>query len=364
MLRKSTITTLLLVLAFSALTTNILLVQADVGGTGKFLTVGIVGEGYVNATKASSGEYWEFFDNGTEKVGAGTILLEAFADESWNFSCWTGDLTGDLNPTEYKTQKYGSVTAIFVKQTHTITATAIGPGTINGTKSLTVEVEHGGTSPTFVFAPDDELLYHISLIKVDNISIRYTTSYAFPDPITSDHDIVVTFEDMGIATVPAENDVWLFVDSIAGVFYNATDGGTVIGLPLDFPEGTSVILYDMTTDANDTADGWVLIAMQFDGQAPETVLRAGSADALYSDVDNDGDVDGTDVSLVAIAVKSTTPGGEYFAEYDVNRDDVVNEDDVLTVNENKGATLTALEFWIEGNTLYILNNEWCCFRGR
>jgi len=362
LLRKSMITILLLVLAFSVTATNILFVQADAGGTGKFLTIGIVGEGYVNATKVKSGQYWTFSDNGTEKVGAGTILLEAFAYDGWGFSCWGGDLTGNLNPTEYETQKYGYVEAIFAK-TYTINATAIGPGTINGTKSLMVEVEHGGDSPTFVFAPENVSLYDISLIKVDNNYTSYTTSYAFPDPITSDHDIVVTFDDIGIATVPDDINVESFIDSIASMILDDTEGGTVIGIALPFPEGTSLFLYEITTNATD-ADGWILIAIQLNGQEPVAVYRHDSPDALYSDVDKDGDVDGTDVSLVANAVKSTTPGGEYLADYDVNRDGVVNEDDVHTVNENKGATLTALEFEIEGDTLYILNanNDWCCFR--
>lgn len=366
LLRKSIIATLLLVLAFSATATNIRLVQADEGGTGKFLTIAIEDGGYVKATKVESGETWYFYPADppmTEKVGAGTVELEAFASDGWEFSCWGEDLTGAENPTDYKTEKYGYVVAVFEELTHTITAIAIGPGTINGEPELTVEVEHGGASPTFEFAPTDPALYHITSIKVDNNYTSYTTSYAFPDPITSDHNIVVTFDDIGTAAVHAGIGVESFVDSIASLILDDTDGGTVIGISLDFPEGTSLYLYDITTDATD-ADGLILLAFQLNGLTPVAVYKGDSADALYSDVDKDGDVDGTDVSLIANAIKSTTPGGEYLADYDVDRNGVLDEDDIHTVNENKGATLTELDFWIEGNTLYILNlnNDWSCFR--
>ncbi len=365
--RKGSIFALVvLVVCILIISSNIPLVQADPGGIGKFLTIEIVGEGSVTATKVQSGEYWEFFENGTEKVGAGTILLEAFADEGWEFSCWKGDVTGDLNRTEYKTQKYGNVVAIFVRETHTITATAVGPGTINNKTSLTVEVEHEGASPIFEFAPTDPALYHITSIKVDNNYTSYTTSYAFQN-VTSDHDIVVTFNDIGIATVPGDINVRSFVDSIASVMLNETDGGTLIGIALPFPNGTALFLYEITTNATDE-DGTILLAFQLNGLTPENVTKGPTADAIFSDVDNNGYVDGTDVSLVANAVKSTTGSELYFAEYDVNRDGVVNEDDVHTVNENKGATLTVLiediDWWIEGGILYVrnANNDWSGFR--
>ncbi len=365
LMRKSmAVAVLLSFLALSAIAINTPLARADPVGIGKYLTIDIVGEGCVIATKVNSGEYWEFLENGTQKVGAGTILLEAFAAEGWNFSHWEGDLTGVSTPTtKYKTEKYGYIVAIFVKRTYTITAVAIGPGTINGETLLTVEVEQGGASPTFVFAPNNETLYHISSIKVDTDFINYTTEYTFPDPITSNHNIVVTFDDVGTATVPDDTDVTVFLASIASLFFDDTDGGTATGMALPFPEGTSVVLWEITTDANDT-DVWVLIALQFNGTAPVAVYRADSADILYSDVDWDGDVDGTDVSLVAIAIKSLTPQGEYDPEFDIDRNGILDELDILTVNGNMGETLTPLNFWIEGNTLFIENDHWTTFRAR
>jgi hypothetical protein len=291
-------------------------------------------------------------------------LLEAIAAEGWVFSRWEGDLTGISNSTtDYKTVKYGDVTAIFVEEIYTITAVAVGPGTINGVTSLIVEVEHGGASPTFVFAPDNETLHHISSIKIDNNYTGYATEYTFPDPITSDHDIVVTFNDIGTATVPADINAQIFVDPIASLLFNNTDGGILFGIALTFPEGTSIALYDITTNATD-ADGLVIITIQLNGSMPVSVYRADTADALYSDVTSDGVINGHDVSTVANAIKSLTPHGLYDVEYDIDRNGILDENDVQTVNENKGATLTELNWWVEGDTLFIETEHWTTFRCR
>ena len=83
------------------------------------------------------------------------------------------------------------------------------------------------------------------------------------------------------------------------------------------------------------------------------VFMGDSLDELYSDVNGDGVVYGDDVSDVANAIKSLTPHGLYDANFDVNRDGVLDENDVHLVNEYKGTTLQSLTFWVEGNTLYI-----------
>ena len=143
MKRKNSIFALtLLLVCILPIALNNPLVQADAGGTGKFLTITIIGEGSVTATKVKSGEVF-IFDQPvqTYKVGAGTVELEAFASEGWKLSNWDGDLPPTIpppNPTNYKTRKYGAVTAVFVKETFTITASAIGPGTIVPAGEVTV----------------------------------------------------------------------------------------------------------------------------------------------------------------------------------------------------------------------------------
>jgi hypothetical protein len=58
------------------------------------------------------------------------------------------------------------------------------------------------------------------------------------------------------------------------------------------------------------------------------------------------------------------PKGIYDPNYDINRDGVLDQNDVHTVNENKGAIITEVNFWVEGNILYIETDHFSIFRGR
>jgi hypothetical protein len=64
------------------------------------------------------------------------------------------------------------------------------------------------------------------------------------------------------------------------------------------------------------------------------LIRCDSTEAFRSDVNNDGDVNGQDVSEVANAVKKDY---WYNPIYDVNSDTFVDEHDVNIVNSNIGA---------------------------
>jgi len=377
LLRKSIVSAvLLLVLTFSATAINTPLVKADVGGIGKYLTIRIVGEGSVTATKVQSGETWNFPPSITEKVGAGTILLEAKASEGWEFSHWEGDLTGtSVNPTQYKTEKYGYVVAVFVKITFTITA-IVAPEAPNGYietsvdgnptqiwDQLDVTVEYGG-SQTFSFYPNSG--NHVSAIKIDSDFIVSALSYTFND-VKKDWTIVVFFSADGEAYVPAGTNVPVDLGGSVGLLFESTEGGGIATqASIDLPPllvGTSLILWDVSVGVS--FDGIVEITLPYSGtQTIQHVFRGDSLDALYSDVNADGVVNGDDVSDVANAIKSLTPHGLYDANFDVNRDGVLDENDVHLVNEYKGTTLQSLTFWVEGNTLYIATYQLSILRGR
>jgi len=377
LLRKSIVSAvLLLVLTFSATAINTPLVKADVGGIGKFLTIEIVGEGSVTATKVQSGETWNFPPSITEKVGAGTILLKAKASEGWEFSHWEGDLTGtSVNPTEYKTEKYGYVRAVFVKITFTITAIVAPEApngyietTVNGNPTqiwdqLDVTVEYGD-SQTFSFYPNSG--NHVSAIKIDSDFIVSALSYTFNN-VQKDWTIVVFFSADGEAYVPAGTNVPVYLGGSVSLHFESTEGGGIATqASIDLPPllvGTSLILWDVTVGVS--FDGIVEIALPYSGtQTIQHVFRGDSLDALYSDVNGDGVVNGDDVSDVANAIKSLTPHGLYDANFDVDRNGVLDENDIHLVNEYKGTTLQSLTFWVEGNILYIATYQLSILRGR
>ena len=326
------------------------LVQADPGGIGKFLTVDIVGEGYVTATKVDSGETWTFTQNGTEKVGAGTVLLEAFAAEGWQFSAWDGDLANTSeNPTEYKTEKYGYVVAVFVRKTLTITAAAVGPGTISPSGNVCVEY---GTDQTFAFLPDAG--YHVSAIVVDGVYLTsFSLNYAFHD-VTADHTITVYFSADGTATVPAGSAVTVFAAAGAGVTFGDTSGGTLTAEAEYYPVGGATAWEINVTFA---FTGEVIVTLYYNDSGLSLIdeqnlrlIRCDSVEAIRSDVNGDLRVDGTDVSIGANAVKL---GIWYDPLVDVNNDGFVDEADVHVVNTNKDAYLEDITAGINIDLNYI-----------
>jgi hypothetical protein len=365
-LRKAiAIAGLLLILAFSATATNTGMVRADYQGTGKFLTIDVFGEGYVTATKPNSGETWLYNPPDTlnsYKVGAGAVWLYAVADPGWEFSGWGGALSGNDNPISLKTEKYVYVTATFKEKTCTITASAGLNGAIDPSGEVLVKY---GESKTFTFTPDDG--YHVSAIVVDGAYANsFAESYTFSG-VTVDHTITVSFSEDGTATVPGGNDVTVFLDSKASLTLNAITSGVATGTLLSFPNGTSVTVWDINMTA--LFDGKVLIALQYNDIGNDTaeqelrLIRGDSIEALYSDVNNDLIVDGTDVSIVANAVKQAQ---WYNPLLDINNDGYVNEADIHLVNEYKGTTLQDITYYVDtsNNIIYGLTDHFSIFRAR
>lgn len=372
------VSTLLLIIAFALASSNISLVHADSGGVGKFLTIAFEGEGVVNATKLQSGEVRTYYSDNPEtysqKVGAGTVLLSAIPSEGWKFSNWIGDVADTTSATtEYKTEKYGTITAVFVKNAFTITAFVsqyANNGTIalvNGGEERTYwqfTVESGSSQRLWFYPEPDN---HISAITKDGAFLA-PAPILLLENIQQDHTIEVFFSQDGYAWVPNGTNVATYFTEAASLQFNNTDGGSAArGISLVFPEGWAIFLWNIETEATD-ADGNVTIALEFTGDAPIAVYRSESEEALYCDVNNDGAVDSQDNSLVAIAIKAyeegSTNGKEVNPLYDTNRDGDLTQEDLHLIHEYYGTTFDFLEFTVVGNTIYIETDHFSIFRGR
>lgn len=378
----------LLILTLGTIGTNALLANADVGGEGKYLEIQFNGAGItvsnckVIATKISSGQTFIFsaIDSNTyvQKVGAGTVLLEAIPDNGWVFSHWGGDvkpITG--NTAEYKTVKYGVVTAYFEKLTYAITAqvsssasnghieTIInGESQVIGETPFTVNVERGD-SQTFTFHPNTNT-DHVSAIQVDDQFEPYALQFQF-DNVQENHELQVYFSANGEAYVPAGNNVAIFLGDDVSLSFTSTQGGgtasqaEVILLPS--LAGTSLILWNV--NAGVQFESTVEIALPYAGSVEiQHVFTGNSLDALYSDVNADGVVNGDDVSDVANAIRTLVPHGTYDATFDIDRNGVLDEEDIHVVNVNKGTKLQELNFRVVGDILYIETGHFSIFRGR
>jgi len=327
----------LLLVSMLPIALNIPLVQADRVGIGKFLTIEIMGEGSVNATKVKSGEVFIFNPPVTaHKVGAGTVELEAFASEGWKFSHWGGTLTGTSeSPTEYRTEKYGYVVAVFVKKTYTITASAVGNGAIDPDGEVLVEY---GASQTFELTPSAG--NHVSAIVVDGVYLSsFTQSYTFYD-VTADHTIEVYFSADGEATVPAGTDVTVFLVSGAGLTFDDTDGGTATGEEEYYPVGGATA-WDISVTFTFTGEVKVTLhyndtGLSLTDEQNLRLIQGDSVEALRSDVNNDLVVDSIDTGIVATAVSQPHLYEPYL---DLNNDGVISNADIHIVNANKGTIL-------------------------
>ena len=252
---------------------------------------------------------------------------------------------------------------------NTIYASAGPNGTIDPCGEVRVKP---GESQTFYFHPElaednaEHIDYHVSSIIVDGVyESGYAESYTFDSIKGEYHTIAVSFSADKIATVPVGSDVTVFVSpDVILTLEHATSSGDATLNQFYFPNGLEVInVWEIENTAS--FDGEVIIALHYDpselGDTEPRLIRGDSRDAVCSDVSNDLVVDGTDVSIVANAVKQQA---WYEPSFDVNKDGFVNEDDIHVVNENRGATLTDITWYVDptASIIYGITDHFSLFR--
>ena len=348
----------LAIIAFLALTLSIALVQADPDGVGKYLTINVVGQGSVTATKVNSGEVFVFDQLHSQyKVGAGTVLLNATAYDGWEFAEWQGDyLSGTVNPVDFKTQKYATITAVFREKVYVIEASSSQNGVINPAGD--VPVKHGDDQ-TFFFLADNG--FHLSSIIVDGGYVSsYSNSYTFYD-VVGDHSIYVIFSEDGVATVPFGTDVSVFLEAGAGITFANTEGGVATGEQEDFPENSFVFVWELNYTSAFSDGAQIVLNYDDTGLTLEQeqslrLIRGDSLEALFSDVNGDLLIDGTDVSIVANAVNTNQQPDWYDPLLDVNNDGKVDAEDVHLINTYKGTILQDVTEYVDTDLNIIYGN--------
>ena len=250
---------------------------------------------------------------------------------------------------------------------NTIYASAGPNGTIDPSGEVRVKP---GESQIFTFDPDDD--YHVSSIIVDGVyESLYAESYTFPSIKGEYHTITVFFSEDDLPTeVPEGDGVTIFVNPTVFLSLDVTASGDASAKvpPEGFPAGTSVAVWEIDTTAG--FDGEVLVALKYDDSGLTDLqenslrlIRGDSLYAVYSDVNNDLVVDGTDVSIIANANKLPNAEGPNLF-LDVNNDGAVNEDDIHIVNGNIGAILTDITDHVDPylNIIYGYTDHFSLFR--
>jgi hypothetical protein len=248
---------------------------------------------------------------------------------------------------------------------NTITASAVGNGEISPSGEVRVQP---GKPPTFYFIPKDANNFHVSSIVVDGVyESGYAESYTFANIKGGEHHTITVYFSANTETeVPEGNGVTVFINSEVILTLDATKSGVAMGTKQIFRGGTSVAVWEITNTA--IFDGEVLVGLQYDDskltldqEKSLRLIRGDSLYAVYSDVNNDLVVDGTDVSIVANAVKQHD---WYNPFLDVNNDDVVDENDVHIVNGNIGTTLVDITDHVNPdlNIIYGITDHFSLFR--
>jgi len=202
---------------------------------------------------------------------AGTVVdLSASPAGGGQFSGWTGDLTGVVNPTQVLLDAHKAITATFTGVTYVITPIAGAGGSI--TPNTPQTVAYGG-SRTFTIAPTTG--YHIADVYVDGVSQGVLSSHAFTN-VTANHTLTAAFalsgtcmpvNGVGFILTPLRpqigETVWfmgMLVGGSAPLTYTWTWGdGTAAGtsaiLSHVFPLTAAVRAYTVTLNVSNQCSG-------------------------------------------------------------------------------------------------------------
>jgi hypothetical protein len=116
------------------------------------LNVNVVGEGTVNVQGEKNSEkdkYEKYTD----------LILTAEASPGWKFVDWTGDISSDDNPLNFKIQDNINLTANFEKDSFSVSVDVVGDGTIEISPPEKDEYEYG-EGITLKAVPDENWEFH------------------------------------------------------------------------------------------------------------------------------------------------------------------------------------------------------------
>ncbi len=158
-----------------------LVMNADKSMTAKFVL-----KTYSLTATAVGGSVEKSPDKTRYKHGE-TVTLKAAGNTAYNFTNWSGDLSGDSNPATLVMDADKSVTAHFAVAACTITASAGPGGAISPSGAVLV---NAGADQTFTITPDTG--YSVSDVVVDGSSVGAVANHTVTN-VTADHTIAASF---------------------------------------------------------------------------------------------------------------------------------------------------------------------------
>ncbi len=126
-----------------------------------------------------------------------SVTLTAVPNTGYQFSGWSGDITGTTNPVSIAMNSNKTITADFALKTYTIIASAGTGGLI--TPSGSISVTYGQNQ---AFSISANTGYKISDVLVDAVSVGAVSSYTFTN-VTGPHSITANLTLIPPPTLPA-----------------------------------------------------------------------------------------------------------------------------------------------------------------
>jgi hypothetical protein len=216
---------------------------------------------------------------------------------------------------------------------------------------LEVGIEAGGPAIATADLRFNTIVRNLSDLAAGGIDVGVNTAFDYSGTyeglasLTLEDSIVAENEGFGIGKAPAifgSTDNWTWVIRYNDVFGNGQDYEPIVGIPppedrnisadplllaLDVPD-----ICSPTTEAADPAERFDLEPQPNGGRANIGHL-GGTADATSSLPDVNGDllVDGVDVLRIASAFASTAAQARFYAAADLDRNGIVDGDDLAYV---------------------------------
>jgi hypothetical protein len=246
-----------------------------------------------------------------------TASLYAIPNRGWSFHNWAGDISGTSDITTVLMDANKTVTAVLVRTSCLITATAAANGTITPSGDRSVLV---GSSQTYTIAANTG--YVIADVQLDGVSQGAISTYTFEN-VQEDHTLVASFKPAGLyVALPGRLQAEDYKAGGEGVGYhdlsagnlggaykqdyvdieNCTDAGS--GYNVGWIQAGEWLAYDVNVQTTGLYNLTARVASGAAGTKSLSVTVDGATVATLTFTDASGWQSWTDVSLPNIALSA------------------------------------------------------------
>jgi hypothetical protein len=307
----------------------------------------------LTVTTVGSGTVAKVPDQATYHYGD-VVQLTANAALGWNFSSWSGALSGSTNPTVITMNGNKSVTATFTQVPYTLTVTfaPIGGGsvslnntdpyhygdhvqltavpTINWTFTSWSGDLLGSVNPAVITIDGNKIIAaHFTLFDIAVTEVVPSSKLVY---LGNKLNVTVTVKNTGLNT--ESFDVTLFCNTTSIETQAVSNLGPDSMATLSFVWNTTGFAYGNFTISASA----VPVAGELN-TVDNTLIGGTAFVTVPGDINSDGKVDSADLFLLSKAYGSTQDAPNWNSTCDINQDNIVDAADLFILSENYQKTV-------------------------